>query len=512
MGLLTLLFALTATAAAQQNCTFTLNPSARAVPASPDTIGTLVVTASASNCARTAVSDREWLTISFGTPGTGNGTIGYRVEENRTAAVRTATITVGNATFTVTQAAAECSIDLSPTSSRVTRAGGRGTVRVTTSCQWSATTAATWVVLANAMGSGGGSFDYSHSENSAADLRTATINVGTRAFVLTQEGAPCTVSISPAVADYSGDGGTGSVSVSSSCSWNAAPTQPWVTLISANSGSGNGVVNYRVAANLSAQARTAAITIANQTLQIRQAATALPVISGITNAASFTRDSAAPGSVIAVFGSRLGPAQLATAQLTADGQSLTTMLEGTRVLVDGTPAPLIYSLESVVSAVVPYNTESKRSVRVVVEYDGRRSQEYTMPVAATAPGLFTANASGQGPGAILNQDLSLNTPANPAARGSTIVIYATGEGVTNPPGVDGKLNGPEPPQPVASVLVSVGGAVAAVTYKGGVPGVTPGLFQINAVLSQATPVGNAVPVIVNIGGVVSQNGVTVAVR
>jgi uncharacterized protein (TIGR03437 family) len=58
----------------------------------------------------------------------------------------------------------------------------------------------------------------------------------------------------------------------------------------------------------------------------------------------------------------------------------------------------------------------------------------------------------------------------------------------------------------------VGGAVAAVTYKGGVSGVTPGLLQINAVLSQATPIGSAVPVIVNIGGVASQNGVTVAVR
>lgn len=512
MSLLTLLLWITATAAAQQNCTFVLSPATRAVPATPDTVGTLTVTASASSCVRNAVSDRDWLTISFGTPGTGNGTIGYRVETNRTASVRIGTITVGNATFTVTQAAADCTMDLSPTSARVTRAGGRGTVRVTTRCDWSATTTATWLVLSNASGSGDGSFDYSYSENNSSDLRTATINLGNRAFVLTQEGAPCTVSINPAVADFPGDGGTGSVNVVSSCSWRATPSQSWISLTGSDSGAGNGSVSYRVAANTSAQARSGAIAIGNQTLQIRQAATELPVISAITNAASFARDSAAPGSVIAVFGSRLGPAQLTTAQLTADGQSLTTTLAGTRVLVDGTPAPLIYSFESVVSAVVPYNAEGKRSVRVTVEYADRRSLEYTMPVAPTAPGLFTADASGRGAGAILNQDLTLNTPSNPAERGSTIVIYATGEGVTNPPGIDGKLNGPEPPQPLAPVLVSVGGAVAAVTYKGGVSGVTPGLLQINAVLSQATPVGSAVPVIVNIGGVASQNGVTVAVR
>ncbi|MBL8233434.1 MAG: hypothetical protein JNL98_33365 [Bryobacterales bacterium] len=499
-------------ASAQQTCTFALNPTSRTVPATPDTIGTLTVTASASNCARTAVSDRDWLTISFGTPGTGNGTIGYRVEVNRTAAIRTGTITVGNATFSVTQAAADCTVDLSPLSSRVTRAGGRGTVRVTTRCDWNATTTATWLVLANPSGSGDGSFDYSYSENSGTDTRIATINVGNRAFVLTQDGAPCTTTINPTSADFASDGGTGTANVVSSCTWRAVPSQAWITLTGSDSATGNGAVSYRVAPNTATQARAGVITIGNQTLQVRQAATDLPVITGITNAASFARDSASPGSVIAVFGARLGPAQLVTAQLTPDGQALMNTLAGTRVLVDGTPAPLIYSFESVVSAVVPYNTEGKRSVRVAVEREGRRSAEYTLPVAATAPGVFTADASGRGGGAILNQDLTLNTASNPAERGSTIVIYATGEGVTNPPGVDGKLNGPEPPQPLAPVLVSVGGAVAAVTYKGGVSGVTPGLLQINAVLSQATPVGAAIPVIVNIGGVVSQNGVTVAVR
>ena len=258
--------------------------------------------------------------------------------------------------------------------------------------------------------------------------------------------------------------------------------------------------------------RQAAIAIANQTVVIRQGATDLPVISSVTNAASFARDSAAPGTVVAIFGQRLGPPQITTAQLTSDGLSLTTTLAGTRVFFDDTPAPMIYTLDSVVSAVVPYNTEGKRSTKVVVEYQGRRSAESTLSLTPTAPGIFTANASGTGQAAALNQDLSYNGPGNPVQRGQTIVLYLTGEGVTDPPGVDGQLNGLTPPQPVAPAIVSIGGALAQVTYKGGVYGVTPGLMQINAVVPLAAPTGGAVPLTVNIGGVLAQRDVTVAVQ
>ncbi|MGH9497741.1 MAG: hypothetical protein ACRD3L_01225 [Terriglobales bacterium] len=50
-----------------------------------------------------------------------------------------------------------------------------------------------------------------------------------------------------------------------------------------------------------------------------------------------------------------------------------------------------------------------------------------------APGLFAQTGTGQGGAAILNQDNSLNTPQSPAARGSTIQIFLTGE-ATNPAG------------------------------------------------------------------------------
>jgi uncharacterized protein (TIGR03437 family) len=498
----------------QQTCTFTLSPTSRSVPATPDATGDFTVTASVSTCVRTAVTDSpDWLTISFGTSGTGNGLVGYRVETNRTASARNGSITVGNARFTVTQAAASCSFSLSGNSAQVPRTAGRGSIRVTTNCTWTASSNADWLrITSGASGSGDGTIEYAYDDNPGAAQRTASISVGGRTFTLTQEGMPCTVTVNPTSADFPGDGGSGTIAVTSTCNWQVSASQNWVTILSATSGSGNAAVNYRVAANTTTAARQAAIVIANQSFVVRQAATDLPVVSSVTNAASFARDSAAPGTVVAIFGQRLGPAQILTAELTADGLSLATTLGGTRVLFDDIPAPLIYSLDSVVSAVVPYNTEGKRSTRVVVEYQGRRSAETTLNLTATAPGIFTANSSGTGQAAALNQDLSYNGPSNPVSRGQTIVLYLTGEGVTDPPGVDGRLNGATVAQPVAPVIVSVGGALAQVTYKGGVFGVTPGLMQINAVVPPAAPVGGAVPVTVNIGGVLAQRDVTVAIQ
>ncbi|MBL8173353.1 MAG: hypothetical protein JNK48_01700 [Bryobacterales bacterium] len=513
MGILVFVLLAGATAFGQ-TCTFTLSPASRSVPASPDTVGTLTVTASSSTCARTAVTDSpDWLTISFGTTGTGNGTIGYRVEENRTASVRNGSITVGNARFTISQGAASCTLSISPTSAQVLRTAGTGTLRVESNCTWTAASNVEWLrVTSGASGNGAGTVAYAYDDNASTAQRRGVINVGGRGFSLTQEGVQCTVSVNPTAADFGGDGGTGTIAVTSACAWQVSASQNWIAITSGSSGNGNGAVGYRVAPNTANAARQAAIAVGNQSVTVRQGATELPVISAVTNAASFARDAAAPGTVVAVFGQRLGPAQIATAQLTADGLSLATALSGTRVLFDDTPAPMIYALDSVVSAVVPYNTEGKRSTKVVVEYQGRRSAEATLNLAATAPGIFTANASGTGQAAALNQDLTPNSAGNPQARGGTIVLYVTGEGVTDPPGVDGRLNATPLPQPVAPVIVSIGGAVAQVTYKGGVFGVTPGLMQINAVVPPAAPTGGAVPLTVIIGGVTAQREVTVAIQ
>ena len=137
---------------------------------------------------------------------------------------------------------------------------------------------------------------------------------------------------------------------------------------------------------------------------------------------------------------------------------------------------------------------------------------WTVPVAAATPGIFTLASSGIGPAAVLNQDNSVNDPAHPAARGSIIQIYATGEGQTAPPGVTGAVTGSDLKTPLLPVKVAIGGQDALVQFAGSAGNAVAGLFQVNAVVPQAVTPGTAVPITISVGGVASQSGVTIAVQ
>jgi uncharacterized protein (TIGR03437 family) len=145
------------------------------------------------------------------------------------------------------------------------------------------------------------------------------------------------------------------------------------------------------------------------------------------------------------------------------------------------------------------------------------SNAVTVPVQATAPGIFAADGSGSGGGAILNQDYSLNARLNPAAPGSVIAIYLTGAGVTNPPSVDGAITGAAPPFPAVAqaVSVTIGGVAvpaASIVYSGAAPESVEGLTQIDVVIPANVTAGPTVPIMVTIGGVPSQAGITVSVN
>jgi len=164
------------------------------------------------------------------------------------------------------------------------------------------------------------------------------------------------------------------------------------------------------------------------------------------------------------------------------------------------------------SAIVPYNVAGKASTQMQVEYLGMLSDPVTVPVAAAVPGLFTKDFSGTGQGAIVNQEGSLNSAANPAARGSIVSLYATGEGETNPSGIDGMLGGDKPPKPRLPVTATIGGVSAEVTYAGGANGLVAGAMQINVRIPTGIAPGSAVSVQMTVGNTSSQAGVTLAVQ
>jgi uncharacterized protein (TIGR03437 family) len=234
-------------------------------------------------------------------------------------------------------------------------------------------------------------------------------------------------------------------------------------------------------------------------------------IAEVASAASYVGGSVAPGEMVFLSGTNIGPPNLAGLTLNGAGNAVTTSVAGTRILFDNVPAPIIYVSAAYSSAVVPYEVAGRQSTEVVVEYNGSRSAPKVIPVVASKPALFAANASGRGPGAILNEDYSVNTPSNPAAKGRIVLLYGTGEGQTNPPGVNGRLALLTFPRPVLPVSVTIGGITADVLYAGAAPQFVAGFFQMNVKVPEDAPSGN-LDVIVGIGNARSQSGLTVAVR
>jgi uncharacterized protein (TIGR03437 family) len=232
----------------------------------------------------------------------------------------------------------------------------------------------------------------------------------------------------------------------------------------------------------------------------------------IVNAASYTGGSIAPGEIVTIFGSRLGPDVLAGLQLDSRGR-VSTLLSGTQVLFDGLAAPLIYAQAGQVSAIVPYELAGKSATQVQVVQQGQSSNVVSMPVSAAMPGIFTLDASGHGPGAILNQDGTVNSPDSPASAGTYLLVYATGEGNTSPAGVDGAPDDWPAPVPVTQpVSATIDGTPVTVQYAGGAPGQVAGLLQVNIQVPEGTRAGSSVPIAISVGGQNSQANVTVAIK
>ena len=208
------------------------------------------------------------------------------------------------------------------------------------------------------------------------------------------------------------------------------------------------------------------------------------VVSGVVNAASKLEGAIAPGELVVVTGSGLGPAQVVSAAPDSDGL-YPAQLAGTTVLVNGTPAALISTSATQVAAVVP-DSVSGGSAQVTVTYQAQTSASFPVPVAPAAPGIFTVGSTGQGHAVTINQDGSINTPAEWR---DIITLFATGTGQATTGVTIHGFNLPVNP-------ISVG--------KGTFPGVTEIKVPIGGQLCD-------IPVLVQVGNATSQPGVTIAI-
>lgn len=330
-------------------------------------------------------------------------------------------------------------------------------------------------------------------------------------------GSNCTYTLSAASASFDNTGGSGAVTVNTAagCRWQAASNVSWIGITSGNPGNSNGTVQYTVAST-DAALRNGSMTVAGQTFAVTQgtsaSGTSAPVFppQGAVSGASMQPGAVAPGEVIAIFGSNLGPATLQKPVLTA-GQ-LDSLAGGTRILFDGVAAPMLYAVSGQAGAVAPFGLQPRTNTQLQVEYLGTRSSPIVLTVAATAPAIFTATQSGKGQGSILNQDYTVNSAAAPAAIGSVVMIYATGGGAMATAVLDGSLAQAPFATLRQDVTVRIGGVLAEVRYQGAAPGIVQGVLQINAVIPTGIAPGATVPIELTVGGVTSPGGVTLAVR
>ena len=230
---------------------------------------------------------------------------------------------------------------------------------------------------------------------------------------------------------------------------------------------------------------------ANVQIQSGTPAQLLPS-NAVLNAASFAPGPLSPGEIITLLG--------------FNG------LDGVSVSVNNLPAPILFAGSNQINAIVPVELDPNQSPTASLNVHNRsQSQTLNLPAAAVSPAIFTLTGTGLGPGAILNQDYTLNSFYNPAPPGSVVMVYGTGFGSLTLPVVDG--------QPVAgadigalTVTATVAGQQASVLYAGSAPGLVAGVTQINVQLPTGVIHNLTAPLTLTVAGSSTINGVTVAIQ
>jgi uncharacterized protein (TIGR03437 family) len=239
-----------------------------------------------------------------------------------------------------------------------------------------------------------------------------------------------------------------------------------------------------------------------------------PATSATAFVNSASSGGVAPGSLASLYGTNLaGPSEVADAAPPWPGS-----LGGSSVIVGGVNAPLYFVSPGQMIFQVPYYNISGPVATDLTVTQGMLSTTVTVTVRPFAPGLYTTNSRGTGQAsAVIAGTGSIVAPSGafpgsrPAKKGEFVSLYGTGLGaVSHEP----KLGNPSPASPLAGTIatptVTIGGVEANVNFSGLAPGYV-GLYQVNIQIPDAAPSGDAVPVILSIGGATA-NTATIAVQ
>jgi uncharacterized protein (TIGR03437 family) len=255
-----------------------------------------------------------------------------------------------------------------------------------------------------------------------------------------------------------------------------------------------------------------------------------PGLAVVNAASSVPAQALAPGVFASIY-----PAGVTFGTNTIDVGSLPnpvpfpTVLGDTQVLFNGQPAPVKYVSPGQINFIVPMNapTSGTADVQVVRQSTGQILTDGLVAMNAVSPAIFAGgqvNCSLAGgkcrQASVVNDaDGTVNTPANPAAAGSYISIYATGQGFVQGAPSDGDI--PRSGLVQTSVLpkVFINACYvddASCTGETGVENVQfsglspqfPGVWQINVRIPKNTGGGTQVPLVVVMNNYTSQTALT----
>lgn len=256
---------------------------------------------------------------------------------------------------------------------------------------------------------------------------------------------------------------------------------------------------------------------------------AAPIITGVRNAASsidprLPNSAIARGSIFVVYGSGLGPADISIAPVTFKSTSLSGTSVQVTVGETVVDALMYYTSATQVAALLPSKTPSagigtlNANVKpiITVTYNGEASAPTPFQgVGLSALGIFTIDSTGTGPAIVTYPDYSLvspykaancggpNTTCGAANPGDTLSLWATGFG---PVGDDASGAGLGQNNPNVPLTVWLGGRQAPVVYQGR-SGCCIGEDQIVFTVPDNVPTGCAVPLVIQIAGIVSNTTV-----
>jgi uncharacterized protein (TIGR03437 family) len=316
------------------------------------------------------------------------------------------------------------------------------------------------------------------------------VRVAEGGLIISQAGAPCKATLTAASTTLSVSGSSGPLAVwlpVSDCRWTAESSAAWLKL-APTSGLGSAILTYTAEPNGGASARSAEIRIAGQTISFQQAGTQ-PALTAVS-AASFLRGGpVAPGSLAAAFG-----AGLARQTEVATSLPLPFILAGTRLVFQRpdksyVAAQLLFVSPGQINFIVPSLPDGP--TLAVATYNEQSVLSGTIEIARVAPGLFSANANGQGATAAValkvasdGQQTSqrssqcgatagscVSLPIDLGAPGDQVILLLFGTGIRGR-------------NTLSDVRVAVGGLDAEVLYAGA-QGDFAGLDQVNVRLPRS---------------------------